>query len=231
MTDYKNKNRPHSNGSQSEVPTCKLIGNRCEVGGYQSFVLYKNKVVVTGGYKNKFNYIRTFLQEKQGQCHSVSDIGTSNGLMSFIANEFGYSQVYALDHDIECVNLIKAMTTFLNIDNVISKCYSFGQEHKKTDIVIAGALIHWIYSCTATYGNFDTIMKVFTELVGKYLIIEWVDPTDPAIKAFKHTSFNKDVISEDYNEVNFSNSLERHFTTVSKVFDVNNTRRLYLCEI
>jgi len=231
MSNYKNKNRINSNGSQSEIPSCKLIGDRCEVGGYQSFCLYKDKVVLTGNYIGKFNYIKNFLKDHINECNSMTDIGASNGLISFIGYETGYSTIYALDHDIEYINLINAMITFLNINNVITQCYSFGQEHIKTDIVIAGALIHWIYSCTATYGNFDDIIKIFKNLVDKYLIIEWVDLVDDAIKSFKHISFNKHIISEDYNETNFVNSLNNYFTSVNKVFDVTNTRRLYLCTV
>lgn len=231
MSHYKNANRPNSNGSQSEIPSCKLIANRCEVGGYQSFVLTSNNITATGSYQGKFEYIKKFLLKVANECHSMSDIGASNGLISFTGHVAGYLPVYALDHDLECVNLINAMATFLNIKSVTAKGYSFGQEHEKTDIVIAGALIHWIYSCTATYGNFDSIMAEFQKIVGKYLIIEWVDPLDVAIQGFKHTSFNKNVITEAYNETNFVNSLKSHFSSVEKVFDVKDTRRLYLCKV
>lgn len=230
MSFYKNNARASSKGSQSETPTLRFVHNKYIVGGYQHFEISKDGVKVTGGYKGKFYYIKNFLAEKQNTCESIIDIGASNGLVSFTANELGYKDVYALDHDIECIKLVNTIKDQLDI-NIIAEQYSFGETHIPADIVIMAALIHWVYSCTALYGNFDEIISYVRGLTNKYLVIEWVNPNDPAIRSFKHITFNKNIIKQPYTRENFLNSLNKHFSNVQKVHSVTTTRELFLCTV
>ena len=228
---YKNARRLGTNGSQSELPQVSCTGGKCTVSGYQRYSLTKTQLTLPNHYRNKFQYIKNFLQAHVNVCTSISDIGASNGIVVFSAAQAGYSKIYALDHDLQCIKLLNTVKSHLGFDNIVSKSYSFGDTHVKTDIVIAGALIHWIYSCTALYGNFDQISSYLHSLANKYLIIEWVNPNDLAIKAFKHTSFNKSIIKEPYNKENFLASLKKYFGTVEKVLSVHATRELYLCTV
>lgn len=231
MSVYKNPHRSQNNGSQSEVPSVTFKDWTCHVGGYQSYILTKDKVLFRNHYASKFQFIRKFLQDHKAECNSVMDIGASNGLVSFTANTLNYDKIYALDHDRECIALIKAINAYLNIDKVQAIEYSFGDNHQGADVVIMGALIHWVYSCTATYGNFNSIIEYVRKLTHKYLIIEWVDPSDRAIQSFKHTSYNYEVIQESYTEENFKQSLNKYFSNVIKAFDVTATRRFYICKV
>ena len=227
---YKNKKRPNSNGSQSEKPTVKQLNDTFIIGGYQNFTIDKNNIKLIGNYANKFNFIKKFITEHQTDCTSLTDIGASNGLVVFIASQAGLPIVHALDHDIECINLILTVAEQLQLD-IKAKQYSFGEPVDKSDIVIMGALIHWVFSCTASYGNFDSIMEYLQKIVGKYLLIEWVDPADPAVLYFNHVSFNKSIIKEPYNLDNFLTSAKKFFPIVEKVVDVTSTRKLYLFSI
>ena len=56
--------------------------------------------------------------------------------------------------------------------------------NEPSDIVLALALIHWIYSCTASFGDLHGIIERFAKLTKYMLIIEWVEPDDQAIKYF-----------------------------------------------
>ncbi len=227
---YKNRKRTGSNGTQSEAPRVRCTNSKCIVTGYQNFTITKHGITVNKGYKSKFNYIKTFLLQHTKDCSSVTDVGASSGLVSFMAAQVGYSTVYALDHDIECINIIKEIKDHLDI-SVTPKVYSFGNDNPASDIVIVGALIHWIYSCTALYGKFDEITNYLYSLTKKYLLIEWVNPTDPAIHTFHHTSFNSHIIKEAYTRNNFLTSLGKSFSQVVKVHAVNSTRELFLCTI
>lgn len=231
MSVYKNKNRLESNGSQSEVPTVTFKNFSCTVGGYQAYILTKEKVLFRNHYAAKFEFIRKFLNDHDHECKSITDLGSSNGLVSFTANTLDYSTIYALDHDRECIALTRAISAYLNIECVQASEYSFGDDHCTTDIVVMGALIHWVYSCTSTYGNFDAIIEYVRKLTNKYLIIEWVDPEDSAIKSFRHISYNAEVIKEPYTEENFQKSLQKHFSESYSAFDVTHTRRLYICKV
>ncbi len=229
VKSYKNTRRAASKGTQSETPTIKCADGRCVVGGYQHFTITANNLTVNRGYQSKFNYIKSFLQEHTEDCKSVSDLGASNGLVSFTAAQLGYPTVHALDHDLSCIQVMNKIKTHLNFQTVQPKEWSFGDEGPQSDIVIVGALIHWVYSCTALYGNFDKIIQYLWKMTNKYLLIEWVNPNDAAIKSFKHTAFNKSVIKEPYTRANFLASAGKYFSQVTKVHSVTSTRELFLC--
>ena len=228
---YKNGRRAASKGTQSETPTVKCANGKCVIGGYQHFTITKKDLVVGRGYQGKFRYIKSFLQSHLADCQSVSDLGASNGLVSFTAAQVGYPTVHALDHDLACIRVMNEIKKCLDIQTVHPKEWSFGNDHTPTDIVIVGALIHWIYSCTALYGNFDEIIEYLRGLTNKFLLIEWVNPNDPAIKCFNHTSFNKSIIKEPYTRANFLASIRKQFSSVTKVHSVNATRELFLCVV
>lgn len=226
-TIYKNKKR--ISGSQSEIPKIILKKDQCEINGYQHFLMTKNQIIPKK-YCGKFEYIKKFLSDNS-KLESITDLGCSNGIVCFLAHHSGFKKIYGLDHDIECLKLIKNIKEHMNITNVFEKKYSFGDSFETSDIIIACALIHWIYSCTSLNGEFDRIIKYLRDHSNKYLIIEWVDPADSAIKSFKHIKFNSNIIKEEYNKNNFLTSLRKYYSKVNKVFSVTKTRELYLCEI
>jgi hypothetical protein len=225
---YKNKKRPVSKGSQSESPSVQIHKDRCIVNGYQRYVISPTSIIITH-YQAKFNYMRKFLETHIDTCKSFIDIGASNGLVCFMAARAGYQEIYGLDHDLACINTMNKIKAFGKFQTFKAEPYSFGDPHCPADIVFMGALIHWIYSCTALYGDFGKIFKYIRSLCTKYLLIEWVNPNDPAIVSFKHTSFNKSIIKEPYTRVNFIKNLQKFFPSVEKACSVNGTRELFLC--
>lgn len=230
-TAYKNSQRRGVNGSQQEVPKITHMGNKCMISGYQCFSITRDTIIMNGNYRNKFLCIDNFLKSKLDSCKSITDIGASNGIVSFHAIQAGYTIVHALDHDTQCIQLLETVKKKFNYEGLLPKVYSFGDPHESTDIVIACALIHWIYSCTALYGDFDSITNYLRDITGTYLIIEWVNPNDPAIKFFNHISYNKDIIKEPYTKENFVASLTKKFGTVDKLLQVTPSRELYLCTV
>lgn len=225
---YKNSRRS-GKGSQQETPTVKCNEGQCIVGGYQHFTITHDILNVTGGYQGKFAFIKNFLRQHR-DCESVMDVGASNGLVAFTAVQLGFRDVHALDHDVDCIKLIDTINDELDLNTNAIK-WSFGDPHPACDIVIVGALIHWVYSCTALYGNFDEIVTYLHGLTNQHLLIEWVNPNDPAIRSFKHTTFNNGIIKEPYTRERFIHSLHKHFSRVQKVYSVNGTRELFHCVV
>lgn len=211
---YKDKKRKV--GSQSEVPSFKIIGEEVIVSGYQRFSIFKNKKIVFKQKVNKFEKIKSVLSGLYSDVSSksITDIGCSSGLVSFIANSLGYNKIQALDHDTEYVNIVDSLCGNLDIVNINTSIKQFGDDFEKTDVVLMLALIHWIFSCTSEYGSFDLIFEEIKEKVGDYLLIEWVDPKDGAIKFFNHTSYNKEVIKEEYSVENFEKSILKNFSSI-----------------
>jgi len=224
------KNNKRSTGSQVEKPVLSLNGNSINVGGYQRYTITRTSIKPVS-YSSKFEFIKKFLAGELQHCQNITDIGCSNGIVCFMAQQLGYQKIQALDHDKECIKLIGDIKSYLDIKGIEPKEYSFGNEIEPSDIVIMCALIHWVYSCTALYGTFDDIFKYLQKIVGKVLLIEWVDPADPAIRYFKHIFFNKEIIKEEYTEANFETSLKSHFSHVEKVFNVTKTRKLYIARV
>ncbi len=229
MKLYKNRKR-NNIGSQSEIPRIYIKDNIITVSGYQSFIIYDDKITYKSKVK-KYNILEQLIDKFKSECESITDIGCSNGLISFISSQKGYN-VLALDHDEECIHVMNRIITHFNINNIICKKFSFGNKIDiKSDILVMLALIHWIYSCTALYGNFDKIFQYLSQYVNKYLLIEWISPNDTAIRKFKHLNFNKQIHGEIYNVINFENSLKKNIgRIIDKILIDKNTRFLYIVE-
>jgi len=230
MSIYKNTKRLNVNGSQKETPKISCSDNLCKIVGYQIYHITDKNIINIGKYQGKFNYLKHYLRKMNNDGYkSFTDIGCSNGLAAFIALYEKYDEVYALDHDLECINLINSVIQHLGLNGITAKPYSFGEPQKATDIVFMGALIHWIYSCTGLYGNFKDIAKYLKTICNKYLLIEWVSPLDPAIAGFKHTDYNKKIIKEPYNKENFISGFSKHFKEIKSIYKVTGTREIFEC--
>jgi len=228
-TAYKNSKR--QTGSQREVPRVTVTDGVVQMSGYQRYTLTRN-AVTPQSYAPKFAFIQKFIASQYASgCRSIADLGCSNGMVCFMANQIGYDRIHALDHDLDCLKVIDVAKDALNFDTVRPQQYSFGDSIEKVDVLIMGALIHWVFSCTALYGSFDKIISYLRENVGRVLLIEWVDTADAAIKAFKHIKYNPGVVKEAYTRQNFINSLRKHFKSVDKVFTVRNTRELFIAHV
>lgn len=229
---YLDKNRKNR-GSQSEQPKLVKKGQVLEIGGYQRFNLTKNGIL-NPNQKNKFEAARAHLAKLfQSGCRSLSDIGCSNGLYSYCAHFQGYEKVYALDHDVDCIGLLKSVNDHLKITNVTPIRYKFGETMPNADVGLVFSLIHWIFSCTADFFSFDKICNYLKQHIQKYLLIEWIDPEDPSVKAFKHTGYNKDKQLEIYSRENFEASLRKNFSEIVEIDSKFNcaTRVLYVVRV
>ena len=223
-----NKNRNNA-GSQSEIPHMSHDKNKTSIDGYQKFVIENKKVKYSSKIK-KYDNIKRILKRHKHDCNSICDVGCSNGLVLFIAAEEGYNKIVGLDHDTDCVSLINKTIKHQDYNNVFAKKYNFGDDIQESyDIICMFALIHWIYSCTAMYGNFGDILNFISKHVNKYLLIEWIDPKDEAIKSFKHTSFNRDNLKQNYTYQNFIEAVKLHFGEPVDIYDTeSNTRKILL---
>tara|TARA_B110000208_G_scaffold77208_1_gene98924 strand:+ start:5379 stop:11732 length:6354 start_codon:yes stop_codon:yes gene_type:complete len=237
---YINCNRSitsNNSGSQSEIPNISISDNNLIISGYQHYNISFDGKITLKSKIEKYLIIQNILNKikinniTKTNCNSIIDIGCSNGLTSIIASSLGYN-VLSLDHDINCINLIKNIINKLNLQNIEAEQYSFGNKiNKSGDIVIMLALIHWIYSCTSLFGNFDDIFKYIKPYINNYLLIEWIDTEDPAIKSFNHIDFNKKIQNQEYNKINFEDSLKKNIGNIIETIEVDGpTRILYIVE-
>lgn len=237
-------NPKRKQGSQQETPKLVVKENQLYVSGYQQFVLTKSvnnpkNVSVNiqpSVYRGKFAFLAQACLKLAGlgNMKTLMDLGCSNGLLCFLALASGLETVWGLDHDTECLRLINRAVQILGIspNQLETRSYKFGDStntHILPDIVTACALIHWVYSCTASFGSLSSIIEYLSKITGKVLIVEWVDPSDKAIQSFHHLSFNRQVAREPYTRQNFEKALQTWFTGgFRKIYTVNSTRQLYI---
>lgn len=221
-------------GSQSEIPEINIVNNVFNIKGYQKFSIDENKNIILKNKIKKFQYIESLLNElkESNNCSTLCDFGCSAGLTSLIAHNLDFKKICSFDHDSEYIEILKKIKDFCNIDNINEKTLSFGSYiETKFDIVFCGALIHWIFSLTADYRNFDRITYYLTKLTNKYLIIEWITPEDSCILTFKHIERNSLETDEIYSTENFEKSINKYGIIVSKEKVDSNTRIIYVIKI
>eukprot|EP00939_MAST-03C_sp_MAST-3C-sp1_P004281 g4281.t1 len=203
-----------SMGSQSETPSYTIATDKStiRVRGYQQFDLKERRVTTIHNYPEKFDWIRRTIRgiRASTRARTFMDIGCSAGLTSLLAREAGYTDVYSLDHDSEYIAMLQKIVTLIEQDTAIHPAvFSFGDVFPiKADVVFVGALIHWVFTCTANFGRFDAILDYIATAVKKVLVIEWVDPHDPAIVYFDHPKCGA-TPQESYDVAGFEEALRR----------------------
>lgn len=231
-SSYKDPNRKV--GSQSETPHIKTVGQNVHVSGYQKFIINKNTRAITFQIKHqKFSYISQLLSDlnKTNNCNTIVDIGCNSGLSSFIASSQNFKNILSLDHDPEYINTLRKIKNECKITNINERIFSFGNEiNEKFDVVFCGAIIHWIFSLTANFGNFDSIIQYLLLSTKKYLVIEWICENDPAINYFNHIKRNKKTEHEEYTTDNFEKSINKYVKIISKRAVDGPTRIIYFLQ-
>jgi len=202
-------------GSQSEVPSFEIMETTIRVYGYQKFDIKNNVVDLNRTkYHQKFDWIRNklqiFVQDENIPTNTFMDIGCNAGLTSFLAFEVGFQHVTSLDHDGEYIKMLEQIVALEKNTVIHPKEFSFGEPFpQKSDVVFVGALIHWVFTCTANFGKFDAIMDYLSTVVSEVLLIEWVDPQDDAIQSFHHNDHCNTVHHEPYEAKLFVQSLQK----------------------
>jgi hypothetical protein len=227
-----NKNVIYSQPNKYAHPAgCEPFETYLAIYGYQEFFVNKMRLLVSSQdmalqLKQKLllpYFTRRFLFNR-----SFLDLGANGGFFSFWAIQQGVGEVFALDADeqyINIVDIVKNQFSFSNLHPIHSNIVDWNEP---ADIVLALALIHWIYSCTATLGSLDAAVEKLAKLTNYMLIIEWVEPNDEAIQFFHHLDWNKDHIKGPYTLEAFEDALAKHFRRYEKIGELTQTRKLYV---
>jgi hypothetical protein len=236
-TSYRDKKRLV--GSQSEVPTFSQNGDTLKIRGYQNFDLTTNGIVILRKHF-KFNYIMQQLElylmeiskeETKARKLTFMDIGCSAGESSFIARQVGFDQAYSLDHDSEYIEMLKKVIALRGEnEHMHPQVLSFGDALPvNPDVLFVGALIHWVYSCTAHHLSFSPILKYLS--VAPILFIEWIDPEDGAMQSFHHLNCGNNTHTEDYSVENFERAVNEIGHIISRRPVETKTRVLYKIKV
>lgn len=206
------------------------LGDVISFYGYQKFYLSDTFIEINPvdkGLVNKKNLTKIIFYSNWIQNKTVLDLGANSAYFCFHSLFRGAKKTTAVEMDPTYVNMLKSAKDFLNIQNFEIVDKNIVEIEEKADLVLAFALIHWIYSCTSDYGSLSQAIKKLADLTNDVLVIEWIDPNDEAIKFFKHTEWNKDIITEEYSKENFEKALSEIFESFEYVGDIKETRQLY----
>lgn len=206
-----------------------VLNDTIRVNGYQSYTLNGKITPLDHKTKTKYNLVNWILEGDWIENKTVLDIGTNAGFFALLCQLNRAKKVDCLEIDKTYINTLQSILNNKGIDNIAIHNKNVIEYTGKADLVIAFALIHWIYSCTSDYGSLSKVVKKLADLSNELVLIEWVAPEDEAIKFFKHTDYNKDIITEPYTFDNFVKALESNFTHFELVGSVSETRKIYLC--
>ncbi len=211
-------------------PSGILLGKTITICGYQAYQIRDGKVVPLEKkslLRRKQELVTPYFNPKFMAGKTLLDIGANGGFFSIWACQTGASQVVSLDMDEDYLSLIRKAQTHLGFGQIRAvNCLAQDWE-EPADMVLAFAMIHWLYSCTASFGSLDRAVAKLASLTRVVLLIEWVAPDDPAILFFKHTEWNRAQAQGPYSLEAFEAALRKHFHKVEIVGATSPTRTLY----
>lgn len=199
--------------------------------GYQEFTLTGDSITPLAEDPNlqkKQELLAGLFRPRYLKHRTVLDLGANAGFFCFWALQSGAKRAFALDMDETYLQMVREAQTKLGFHNLDAVKANIADWSEPADIVVALALIHWIYSCTALLGSLDSAVGKLAELTKYMLVVEWVDPTDSAVTCFNHIDWNKGLVRGPYTLAAFEAALARHFPRYEHVGDLSPTRKLYV---
>ena len=206
------------------------LGEAVTIHGYQEYRIQAGKVTPLpedAQLLRKQNLAAPYFNPKFLTGKTVLDIGANGGFFSFWSCQAGTRSVVALDMDQAYQDLIGRAQSHLGWRQIKRVNCRVQDWHEPGDLVLAFAMVHWLYSCTAGYGSLEAVINKLAQLTHRVLLIEWVDTKDPAIRSFKHTDWNPALAKGPYTREAFEEALCRHFHKVEIAGSTTPTRVLY----
>ncbi|MDA7742256.1 hypothetical protein N8865_01410 [Francisellaceae bacterium] len=207
----------------------KLFENHVEFRGYQEFVLGDGLIEpLEDELKVKKNLLDFYFKPRFMEKKEFLDLGANAGFFSFWALQNKAKKATSVDLDRNYLSKINDASSHLGILNINTVCQNIENCLEVGDVVLALSLIHWIYSCSSNFGSLDTVISKLAIMANEMLIIEWIEPNDPAIIELNHIEWNKDCITESYNRENFVRALDANFAHHEVVANTKDTRVIYV---
>ena len=159
------------------------------------------------------------------------DLGAACGYFTFTALQNGCKHATAIDIDDNHLQIIRDISNKYNMNNITIISDNINNYNGQADIVNALSIIHWIYSCTSIFGSMENMIRFLKKITKEVLFIEWIDPSDEAIKYFKHLDYNKSMVDDSYNYESFISELNKNFTSVKMIGNTRDTRKIFKASI
>lgn len=220
----------------ADINNIKFLKNKVIVNGYQKYVITPNNIFPSNTSNSpiwntavKYNIVKKALGDicKIDKITDLLDIGSNLGLYVFLGKlQFKIKQCTGIDYNKDYVNLCRKIQTHLQIRNCTFHTKTFSDIKNRYDCVIAMAVIHHLFHRTEEFGSLKKIMKKFSQITRKYLIIEFPTEKDP--KAMKWTNMFGREKEENYSLALFIKYARLYFSEIKKIGKVSPNRPVFL---
>lgn len=153
----------------------------------------------------------------------VMDLGCNAGFFSIQAALLGAKRVVAVEADTTYTQLLREVAQRLSLrplEIVEGQVQSYRGER---DVVLALALVHWLYSLTAELG--PNLIRHLAGLARRALFVEWIDPQDHNITQFGHV---EKADHPQYQRAWFLEQLQAHFPITILLGETASHREMFL---
>ena len=230
-----NKNKLCSTPNQhAPNPGIKIMDQKIQVNGYQEYTINRDFIEPSSSSYDlveKTNLLNKYYQIEFLQNKTFLDLGSASGYFTFMAILNGCKNATAIDIDDGHLEIMKTIKQEYSIDNINIVSHNIDSYNGNADIVNALSIIHWIFSCTSILGSMENMISLLRKMTKEVLFIEWIDPSDEAIKYFKHLEYNKKNTDQSYNYENFIFELNKKFSSVEMIGETRSTRKIFKANI
>lgn len=212
-------------------PRLSLTASSASFSGYQDYVLTRHGLhvmPVDGSLARKHDLLKPVLAPSLVAGRTVLDLGANSAFFSFLALQEGAAGATAVDLDAAYVAQVAHAARALGFDGLSVAHANISDWREPADVVIALALVHWLYNCTSAFGTVGAVVRHLAGLARHALIVEWVEPDDPMVTFFGHLEWTGDAPAGPYTRKAFERELASHFARLETIGDVSATRRLYV---
>lgn len=199
--------------------------------GYQSFTISGAGVIPDCSDQSlqvKQALLAPHWEAKLLQGRSVLDLGGNNGFFAWWALTAGAERATIVDLDPQVVEQVNRAQRHLGGAGLRAVQANVEGWQEPADVVLALALVHWLYACTAGFGSLDALVGWLAGLARHAAVIEWIAPQDSAIAEFGHLDSAAAGIREGYTYRAFRTALDRYFPRMVDLGFVTPTRRLFI---
>ena len=195
-------------------------GECLQIKGYQVY-----EVCAGTGVTSMDNYLNARLRAFDGinlNKTQILDIGGNAGFYSAWALQHGAASSTIIEQDQNAIQAGQIVRDFLSCD----MRYAPFSSMREADIVVAFAVVHWLMSCTDSFGSLTEIVYYLRTLTRSTLLVEWIDPLDGAIRDFGHVD-----PSFAYTRIQFEMLLRDYFSAFEFVAKSREHRYIYRAHV
>lgn len=164
----------------------ELNGTRCiGVDGYQRFNICADALVTDDPYLHERG--AAILRNTCPSGSTVVDVGGNAGYFTWLLLQHGAKEATIVEEDPAAIGAGVRIRDRIGASVAFQTFDWLRRTDVQADIVLALAIVHWLFSCSEAMGSLELVVSFLRKLTSRLLIVEWVDPADAAISRHHHT--------------------------------------------